>query len=886
MSNPKFSIVLIARNEVKVLSRLVKSLEPFLKRGGEIVLLDTGSSDGTPELAKELGCKVTLAGNEFRKVIGRDFARNINKRFITPGEAPAVKENDTYFDFASARNKAASLATNDIVCFADADEVFSALDIDVINKIIDDGFEQFEYNFVFAHDEFGREKIKFVQSKMYDRRKVKWTGIVHELLTGEAKRVFIEEKFYKLEHWQNQESGRHIYLTGLLVDCFLNPAKDRNSHYCARELFWSGRPESAIKEFRRHIEMNAWLQEKSESMIFIGDCYGALNKVELQASWYSKAFFTDNSRRKPLLRLAQFNLHHKNYFGAIAYAKAAMEIPYGEFYANDMAEYTNLPEEILYQAYGWVGNIEKAKEHILNALKYQPGNQNYLRDTKYYFSYPENYIEGWMGIDELNFLYDSSKLRKNILEVGSWRGRSTNAILQGATETEGHVTAVDTWQGSQDKRDMTNWMVKEADIFGEFQKNTAKYNNLTIHRGKSVESAPSFKDKSFDMIFIDAGHTKHEVMDDINAWLPKVKEDGLICGHDYVNSWMGVVDAVDGIFGKPDGVVGTIWWVDLGKRKEKSIYPTLEVPAEAPKRDAITAPYEGIPKKIWTAWFSEEPMPQKIKQYIESQKIAGYDHIVIDLKMIQSHFTKNTYVQQCLNSPFPKKKWVKLTDYIRMWVLYNEGGIFLDADVEVIQGRSFDSILNNEMFVGNELGGGNYVLGTALIGAKRKHPLIKEWMETVETNFRGDDDLCYASSMDLLNKIGVKYQDKLTILPREYFYCIDTKEPLHSIVPADYTIAYHYGMKTWVDSTIEPGQVEVGNEPPLADIESHEELQQPKGFGISNAPMMTIESTGAIAMELLDPYDKGQILDIPSDNSEGFYDKLQDAVNHAVDKNI
>ena len=93
-------------------------------------------------------------------------------------------------------------------------------------------------------------------------------------------------------------------------------------------------------------------------------------------------------------------------------------------------------------------------------------------------------------------------------------------------------------------------------------------------------------------------------------------------------------------------------------------------------------------------------------------------------------------------------------------------------------------------------------------------------------------------------------------------------------------------MKTWVDSTIEPGQVEVGNEPPLADIESHEELQQPKGFGISNAPMMTIESTGAIAMELLDPYDKGQILDIPSDNSEGFYDKLQDAVNHAVDKNI
>jgi len=872
MSNPKFSIVLIARNEVVVLSRLVKSLEPFLKRGGEIVLLDTGSSDGTPELAKELGCKVSLAGNEFRKVIERDFAKNINKRFIVPGEPQVVKEGDTYFDFASARNKAASLATNDIVCFADADEVFSALDIDVINKLIDDGFEQFEYNFVFAHDEFGQEKIKFVQSKMYDRRKVKWTGIVHELLTGEAKRVFIEEKFYKLEHWQNQESGRHIYLTGLLVDCFLHPDKDRNSHYCARELFWSGRPSSAILEFKRHVKMNAWLQEKSESMIFIGDCYGALNKPELQGEWYSKAFYEDSSRRKPLLKLAGFFLHNKNYLAAIAYAKAAKEIPYGDFYANDVSEYTNMPEEILYLAYGWIGNIEKAKEHILNALRFQPMNSNYMRDTQYYFSYPENYIEGWMGIDELSFLYDSAKQRKNILEVGSWRGRSTNAILKGATENQGQVTAVDTWQGSQDKRDMTNWMVKEADIFGEFKKNTAKYNNLTIHRGKSVESAPSFKDKSFDMIFIDAGHTKHEVMDDINSWLPKVKDDGLICGHDYVESWMGVVDAVDGIFGKPDGVVGTIWWVDLGKRKEKSTYPTLEVPAEAPKRDAITAPYEGIPKKIWTAWFSEEPMPQKVKEYIDSQKISGYEHIVIDLKIIEKYFSENTYVQQCLNSPFPKKKWVKLTDYIRMWVLYNEGGIFLDADVEVLSGRNFDSILNNEMFVGNELGGGNYVLGTAVIGAKRKHPLIKEWKEAVEDNFKGDDDLCYASSMDLLNKIGVKYQDKLTILPREYFYCIDTKEPLHGIVPAEYTIAYHYGMKTWVDETIQPGQLQVNTEPAPVNVESNEELQQPKGFGISNAPTMTIESPGAIAMKLLDPNDKGQTLDIPNDNSEGFYD--------------
>ena len=65
MPEPNFSIALIAKNESKTLPRLMESLKDFQSRGGEVILLDTGSNDGTPELARSLGCKVTEVGEKY-----------------------------------------------------------------------------------------------------------------------------------------------------------------------------------------------------------------------------------------------------------------------------------------------------------------------------------------------------------------------------------------------------------------------------------------------------------------------------------------------------------------------------------------------------------------------------------------------------------------------------------------------------------------------------------------------------------------------------------------------------------------------------------------------------------------------------------------------------
>jgi len=387
----KFSICIIAKNEANTLPRCIKSLKEFMDKGGVVCVLDTGSTDGTPDIARKLGCKVEEVGGKFITNISKYLAGKINKRFVVGKEPMIVKDNDKLFDFASARNYCASIAPTDMVIAVDADEYFTTLNLDEIDKLIEDGVKQFETHFIFAHDQYGKPAIQFIQSRFYNKKELKYTGIVHEVLTGSVdKRIPLPKNIYMLEHKQERgKSHRTSYLVGLALDCFQHQEKDRQSHYFARELFYTGRYNSAIKEFKRHINMNGWKLEAAQSMIYIGDCYGRLNKPKEQVDWYNKSFYFDSNRRAALIRLAEFYKHNKNYKATAAYASAALEIPITDYYSNDSKHYAQYPHELLYWANGWYGEIDGAKQHIKKALEYQPLNSIYLRDLRYYYDLPK-----------------------------------------------------------------------------------------------------------------------------------------------------------------------------------------------------------------------------------------------------------------------------------------------------------------------------------------------------------------------------------------------------------------------------------------------------------------------------------------------------------------
>ncbi|MDD2435778.1 MAG: glycosyltransferase [Bacilli bacterium] len=124
-----------------------------------------------------------------------------------------------------------------------------------------------------------------------------------------------------------------------------------------------------------------------------------------------------------------------------------------------------------------------------------------------------------------------------------------------------------------------------------------------------------------------------------------------------------------------------------------------------------------IPKKIHYVWVGGKEKPNDIKRCMKTWKKHLKDYEIIEWNEsnfdIDSHpFTKSAY---------KAKKWAYVSDYIRAYALYNEGGIYLDTDILVLD--DLKKFLGDRAFVGFE--NPDYPF-TACFGAEAKHPLLKD----------------------------------------------------------------------------------------------------------------------------------------------------------------
>lgn len=157
----------------------------------------------------------------------------------------------------------------------------------------------------------------------------------------------------------------------------------------------------------------------------------------------------------------------------------------------------------------------------------------------------KNTIDGWMDNLDLLWLFNTAKRMDRIVEIGSWKGRSTHALLSGC---KGTVYAIDHFLGSIDETgeiEVDHAEVKTRDIYKDFMENVGSFKNLKVLKMYNAEAVKSFKDDSIDMVFIDGGHTYQEVLSDIKRWLPKTKK--IICGHD--RNYRSIQKALRKVFG-------------------------------------------------------------------------------------------------------------------------------------------------------------------------------------------------------------------------------------------------------------------------------------------------------------------------------------------------
>lgn len=378
-----FSVVIIARNEEKVLPRLLKSVEEVK----DIVVLDTGSTDHTAVIAKSLEARVIEVGDKF---IETPTPTDILQFKLRYGFAPTFTTESKLFNYSAARNYAMSLAENDFCFQPDADEVVE-WDINAVRELLPT-CDQLSYRFAFSHNEDGTPSLEFTHCKFFRQSVAHWVKKVHEVVTARddvlerenLNRRIYTDKMY-LHHWQQPSENRSNMLPKLEYAILEKENDDRNTYYLAREYYYNRQLETAIKMFERYLELPGWPPEQGQALIFMGDCYKWLGEKEKAIETYHRAIIKDCTRREAFYALGETHAEWGEIRKAVVFLTAALEIPYNpNYYLNNMNLYTWKIHDTLSILFDKLGEDEKAKYHWLEAVKAAPNDQRILDNAKWF----------------------------------------------------------------------------------------------------------------------------------------------------------------------------------------------------------------------------------------------------------------------------------------------------------------------------------------------------------------------------------------------------------------------------------------------------------------------------------------------------------------------
>jgi len=163
----------------------------------------------------------------------------------------------------------------------------------------------------------------------------------------------------------------------------------------------------------------------------------------------------------------------------------------------------------------------------------------------------------YIGCDKTNNM--------SLVEIGSFVGDSTEIWVNNFKS----VQSIDPYLNNYDDKDAASYTWNMDDIHKLFIKKMKQYNNFKLLRMLSSKAVKLYEDESLDIVYIDGLHSYKGCMDDIIAWLPKVRKGGYIAGHDYQGRFQGVIDAVNEKFGKPDQTFKDTSWIVKVKEKLK-----------------------------------------------------------------------------------------------------------------------------------------------------------------------------------------------------------------------------------------------------------------------------------------------------------------------------
>ncbi len=211
-----------------------------------------------------------------------------------------------------------------------------------------------------------------------------------------------------------------------------------------------------------------------------------------------------------------------------------------------------------------------------------------------------------------------------------------------------------------------------------------------------------------------------------------------------------------------------------------------------------------IPKIIHYCWFGRGQMPELALKCIASWKKHLPDY---ELKLWNEDnfdINSNSYVKEA----YEARKFAFVTDYVRLYALYNEGGIYMDTDVEVL--KSLDDLLTLPAFSGYE-SNKTSMFPTGLMASAKGGVWVKEQLDyyTDRHFLKPDNTYDMTTNVQIISGIMAKngfeftgeyqvYKDDMHCFPKDYF-CPKTSTGVLKLTENSYCI--HHFAGSWHEKT-------------------------------------------------------------------------------------
>ena len=204
-----------------------------------------------------------------------------------------------------------------------------------------------------------------------------------------------------------------------------------------------------------------------------------------------------------------------------------------------------------------------------------------------------------------------------------------------------------------------------------------------------------------------------------------------------------------------------------------------------------------IPKIIHFCWFGGNPKPPLVQRCIKSWELHCPDYEIVEWNEEGFDIHSNNLAEEAYRS----KKWAFVADYVRGYALLTYGGIYLDTDMELLQG--LDALLENRFFIGFET---NDTLATGVIGCDKNNAIIRNYLQYYQgKHFTKEGENAITTSpvviSDMLQEMGFRLNGKkqriadCTLYPKSYFYPTNLGWVLGKF--GKETIGVHHYMDSW-----------------------------------------------------------------------------------------